>query len=234
MKTLALGIEHKPVEERDEASPTGWVEVKHGRSRGVLLTPEAIDPGRSYPLFTLFHGAGRMEEFFIRTCEEKPEQREALFFIPVSVGPTWDLITDDEAQPDVAFLRYAWDLIYRRYPIDPQRQALIGFSDGASYALSIGLSNPGYFDALLCWAAGFVVVDRNAFDPDAAKPSVYIEYGTHDQLFDFESVALTMKGDHERAGCDVTFSVDEGGRHMPSGHFLDEALDWYFDRWKAD
>ena len=26
----------------------------------------------------------------------------------------------------------------------------------------------------------------------------------------------------------VTFSVDEGGRHMPSGSFHIEALDWYF------
>ncbi len=230
MRTLALSIEHKAVEERGEASPTGYVELEHGAARGVLLTPEAIDPRRQYPLFTLFHGAGRMEDFFIRSCEDQPDRRDALFFIPISVGPTWDLITGDEAQPDVDFLRYAWDLIYRRYPIERERQALIGFSDGASYALSIGLSNPGFFDALLCWAAGFVVVDRNGFDAEAPMPPVYIEYGTHDQLFDFERIALPMKDDLERAGCAVTFSVDEGGRHMPSGSFLDEALDWYFAR----
>jgi predicted esterase len=104
----------------------------------------------------------------------------------------------------------------------------MGYSDGASYALSVGLSNPGLFSALIAWAAGFVVVDPEGFDAAAAKPRVYLEYGSHDELFPFEQVALPMRRRLERAGCDVTFSVDEGGRHWPSGSFQREALDWYF------
>ena len=32
----------------------------------------------------------------------------------------------------------------------------------------------------------------------------------------------------ETAGYAVEFSVDEGGRHWPSGDFQSQALDWYF------
>jgi hypothetical protein len=37
-----------------------------------------------------------------------------------------------------------------------------------------------------------------------------------------------MRADLEREGYDLTFRVDEGGRHWPSGSFQREALDWFF------
>lgn len=227
MDTLALRLTHKAVEPRDEEPPTGFVQIQHGESRAVLLTPGAIDPDRQYPLITVLHGAGRHDEMLVKAYRDEAEQRGALFLIPRSVSPTWDLIARTE-RVDLDFLEYAMDLIYRRYPIAKDRQVLVGYSDGASYALSVGLSNPGLFDALIGWAAGFLVVDRNTVDLEGAKPRIYLEYGTHDPLFSFETVALPMRQNLERGGFDVTFSVDEGGRHMPSGTFHSEALDWYF------
>jgi phospholipase/carboxylesterase len=229
METFVLGLEHKDVEPRDEASPTGFVRLEHAESSAVLLTPEEIDPERRYPLITVLHGAGRQDELLVKACRDAPEVRQAFFLIPRSVAPTWDLIAGN-GQPDFEFLRFAYDLIYRRYPIDAKRQALIGYSDGASYGLSLALSNPGHFDAAMCWAAGFVVVDRSSLGSPESKPRLYLEYGTHDQLFSFEEIAIPMRDNLRKAGYAVEFSVDEGGRHMPSGHFQNEALDWYFDR----
>jgi predicted esterase len=226
--TLALRIDHKEVEDTGEASPTGFVRLEQGPSSAVLLTPEEIDPQRRYPLVTVLHGAGRMDEMLVKASRDAPAKRDALFLIPRSVEPTWDLIVGGEDRPDLDFLEYAYDLIYRRYPVDAERQALIGYSDGASYAISIALANPGLFDAAMCWAAGFAVADRGVFSRDQARPRVYMEHGTHDPLFPFEQIAIPLRDNLERAGCDVTFSVDEGGKHMPSGSFQDEALDWYF------
>ena len=227
MDSLALHVAHKTPEVRDEESPTGFVQLEEGAGRGVLLTPEKIDPARSYPLITVLHGAGRQDEMLVKACRGEPERRQAFFFVPRSVAPTWDLITG-EGRADLEFLHYAYDLIYRRYPVDARSQCLVGYSDGASYALSLGLSNPGFFDALMVWAAGFVVLDPATADATAPKPRLYLEYGTHDELFGFEQIALPMKRNLETAGYDVTFSVDEGGRHWPSGTFQREALDWYF------
>ncbi len=227
METLALRVSHKRPEPVDFEVPTGFVEIQHERSHGVLLTPEEIDPDATYPLVTVLHGAGRMEEAFVKMCRRIPDERQMLVFIPVSVEPTWDLIVRDGTRPDADFLEHAFDLIYRRFPVAEHKQALLGFSDGASYALSLGLSNPALFDALMAWAAGFVAVDGAIVTDDDPKQRVYLEYGTHDELFPFEQVALGMKQSLEQAGHDVTFSVDEGGRHWPSGSFLPEALQWW-------
>jgi predicted esterase len=229
VETLALRIEHKAVEDTGEPSPTGFVRLEHGESSAVLLTPEEIDPARRYPLITVFHGAGRMDEMLVKMARNVPAERDALVLVPRSVEPTWDLIFGGE-RADLDFLEYAYDLIYRRYPIDPERQALLGYSDGASYAVSLALANPLVFDAAMCWAAGFAVADRNVFTTEQPRPRVYMEHGTHDQLFAFEQIAVPLRDNLRKAGCDVTFSVDEGGRHMPSGSFQDEALDWYFGK----
>jgi predicted esterase len=231
--SLRLRVRYQPVEPRDEPSPTGFVRLEQDRSSAILLTPEEIDPGRRYPLITVLHGAGRRDELLAKAFRDEPERRQALFLVPRSVEPTWDLIASAE-RPDLDFLEYAYDLIYRRYPVDPLRQVLLGYSDGASYALSVGLCNAAMFGAVIGWAAGFLVLDP----PTAAqfrvavpepRPRVYLEYGTHDQLFDFQEIAVPMRDNLRKLGFDVTFSVDEGGRHLPSGSFHSEALDWYFE-----
>lgn len=224
--TLALRIVHRDVEPRDEASPTGEVPVEWGEHRGVLLTPRVIDPAKRYPLITVLHGAGRQDAMLVKASRAEPDKRDALFFVPRSIAPTWDLITGG-GRPDLDFFEFAFDLIYRRYPVDPGRQAMVGYSDGASYALSIGLSNPRLFRAVMVWAAGFVAVDDTFVSPDDPKPDLYLEYGTQDELFPFQQVALPMRESLQQAGYAVEFSVDEGGKHWPSGYFQTEALNWF-------
>jgi poly(3-hydroxybutyrate) depolymerase len=227
LDSLRLELRHKTPEETGEPSPTGHVAVERGGSRAVLLTPPEIDPSRLYPLVTVLHGAGRQDELLVRACRGEPEKRDALFLVPRSLHPTWDLVACDE-RPDLDFLEWAYDLIYRRYPVDRGRQALLGYSDGASYALSVGLSNPHVFRAVMGWAAGFVALDPTGIGPEQPKPEVLLEYGTHDELFPFERVAKPMRANLESLGYRVEFRVDEGGRHWPSGSFQSEALDWFF------
>ena len=112
---MQLRVSYKTVEPRDEPSPTGFVRLEHGRSSAVLLTPDEIDPSRLYPLFTVLHGAGRQDEALAKAYRDEPNRREALFLIPRSVEPTWDLIAS-EGRSDLDFFEYAYDLLYRRYP----------------------------------------------------------------------------------------------------------------------
>ena len=78
------------------------------------------------------------------------------------------------------------------------------------------------------WAAGFVAFDFSGQEPDAPRPDLLLEYGTHDPVFPFEQIALPMRRHLEAAGYALEFRVDEGGRHWPSGDFQPEALDWFF------
>ena len=240
MDSLKLRVTPRTPEPAGEL-PTGLVWLEQGAQRAALFTPDEIEPGRSYPLLTVLHGAGRREELLMKAYRDEAERRQALFLIPRSFGMTWDLITAatqgpdanaaagaPSSRPDLDFLEYAYDLIFRRYPVDAERLALVGYSDGASYGLSVGLSNPQLFRAVMAWAAGFVAIENDAAAPGVPRPAVLIEYGTHDELFPFEQVALPMREQLEAFGCQVNFRVDEGGRHWPSGEFQDEALDWFF------
>jgi phospholipase/carboxylesterase len=225
--TLAMRIAHRDPEPGEGPPPTGFVWVERDPARAFLLTPDEIDFERRYPLVVVLHGAGRQDEILAKALRDEPERRQALFLIPRSVLPTWDLIASD-GRPDLDFLEHALDLVWRRYPVDPRRVALLGYSDGASYGLSVGLSNPRVFSAVMGWAAGFKIIDRSAIGPDDEKPRVLLEYGSHDPLFPFEQVAVPMRDDLRARGYDLEFRVDEGGRHWPSGDFQREALDWFF------
>jgi predicted esterase len=162
----------------------------------------------------------------VRAYANEPERRNALFVVLRSFHQTWDLIAGGNGE-DLAFLGWALGSIATRWPVDPARRALLGYSDGASYALSVGLSNPKLFAAIMCWAAGFIAVDTANLTPDDPKPRILLEHGTQDQLFPFERVAMPMRQALERAGFDVTFRVDEGGIHWPSPEFQPAALDWF-------
>ena len=65
-------------------------------------------------------------------------------------GRTWDMLLR-EYGPDVAHLDRALGIVFARYPTDPGRIAIGGFSDGASYALSLGIANGALFSDILAF-----------------------------------------------------------------------------------
>jgi predicted esterase len=227
MDSLELRVEPRHPDHVVQPSADSVVKISNGITWAYLLVPEVIDPERTYPLVTVLHGAGRQEELLLRAYQNESATRDALFLIPRSAQPTWDLIVGGERY-DLDFLEHAYSEIYRRLPVDPSRQALIGYSDGASYALAVGLSNPRLFTAVMGWAAGFVVFDTAAVGPSDPKPRILLEHGTHDTLFPFEAVALRNCEILRRLGYEVELRVDEGGIHWPSREFQGAALDWFF------
>jgi predicted esterase len=225
MNSLALRIpDHATT--IDASAVTGSVTVERGESRGYLLTPSVLEPGASYPLVVVLHGAGRQDEMLARAYASEADRRRAFFFVLRSLRPTWDLIAGGDGE-DLDFLGWALAWIDSRYPTDASRRALVGYSDGASYALAVGLSNPRAFAAVMGWAAGFLAIDAHNLAPDDPRPRVLLEHGTQDQIFPFDQVAVPLRDALGRLGYDVTFRVDEGGIHWPSPEFQTAALDWF-------
>ena len=229
MGQLTVHVEPRRPDAGAAPVPGGLVTISNGTTQGYLLLPETIDPARAYPLLTVLHGAGRQDELLVRAYCDEPAKRGALVLIPRSTAPTWDLLLGED-RPDLDFLEHAYAEIYRRVPVDHARQGLIGYSDGASYALAVGLSNPRLFAAVMGWAAGFVVMDPTDIGAGDPRPRVLLEHGTHDQVFPFEQIALRNREILRRLGYEVEFRVDEGGIHWPSAGFQTAALDWFFAR----
>ncbi|WP_177142922.1 hypothetical protein [Variovorax sp. YR216] len=84
---------------------------------------------------------------------------------------TWDIVIGGHG-PDLERLDAALSLVAEHFRIDPQRLAFAGFSDGGSYALSLGLTNGDVASRVIGMSAGFM----NAFT-QTETPRVFLAHG---------------------------------------------------------
>ena len=77
--------------------------------------------------------------------------------------------------PDIEFIDRALEWVFDRLALDTRRLAITGFSDGASYSLSLGLTNGDLFTRVIAFSPGFMVPARRR-----GKPPVFVSHGTHD------------------------------------------------------
>ena len=99
-----------------------------------------------------------------------------MLLVPDSRGRTWDMILGNYG-PDVAFIDQALAQTFSRYALNPARLAIGGFSDGASYALSLGLSNGDLFTHIIAFSPGFMAPAQQQ-----GRPPVFITHGTQDRV----------------------------------------------------
>src|SRR5262249_35870536 len=122
---------------------------------GFLFVPRTYSPDRAAPLVVLLHGAGHdSTEWSSAPLDDIFGPRGIIVLGPDSRGGTWDLSLGGFG-PDVEFIDSALALVFRRCAIDPSRTCLGGFSDGASYALSLGVTNGDLFPSLMAFSPGF-------------------------------------------------------------------------------
>ena len=143
------------------------------RRDGLLRVPDAGSDD-ALPLIVMLHGAGGHAAGAIRLIEAAAAG--ALILVPESRGPTWDVLLGAYG-PDVAFLDAALREVFGRHRVDPRRVALAGFSDGASYALSLALGNGDLFTHVLAFSPGFAA-------PPAAvgRPRLFVSHGVADAV----------------------------------------------------
>ena len=106
--------------------------------------------------------------------------------------------------------------------VDPRKVAVCGFSDGASYAIGLGISNGDLFRAVMAFSPGFVPsgVQR------AGRPRILISHGRKDQILPFESTSGQMVPLLKQAGYDVTFREFDGPHTVPP-EVAREAMEWF-------
>lgn len=204
-------------------TPTvGLSELGLGADRdGLLYVPESYSPDTARPLFIAMHGAGGAADNWA-SYYARSESRGMIFLAPDSRSlSTWDILLSGFG-PDVLFLDLALRHTFERLRIDPARIALGGFSDGASYALSLGVSNGDLFTHLVAYSPGFF----RPSDPLVGKPPVYVSHGTNDGVIPIivsrTNIVPTLQGD----GYDVTFEEFDGDHAVPAA-ISESALDWF-------
>ena len=121
----------------------------------------------------------------------------------------------------MTFISDAMHHVYDRVNVDQERTGLIGFSDGASYALSLGPSNGDIFRHIVAGSPGFTAPAA----PLIGTPRIFVSHGTEDTILPIRTTKEAIIPTLRSAGYDVTFLEYEGGHSWPPS-IRGQALDW--------
>lgn len=187
---------------------------------GLMYVPATYSPDRAAPLLVALHGAGGSGTSW-RSLPALADRYGLIVFAPDSRRETWDLVLGGFG-PDVQFLDRALRAVFERCRIDPARVALGGFSDGASYALSLGVSNGDLFTHLIAHSPGFFSPEG----PGIGKPRIFVSHGTRDTIIPVSISREATVPELRRRGYDVTYREFDGPHRAPP-EILDAAMDWF-------
>ena len=182
----------------------------------MLVVP--AEPTGRLPLLVFFHGAGGSAEHSLDLVGTAVTDAGSLLLAPTSVASTWDLIAGGLGR-DVAVLDAALARAFASVPVS--RVAVSGFSDGASYALSLGLANGDLFDTVLAFSPGFAAPPTRR-----GRPRVWISHGTGDRVLPVERCGRRVSRELARAGYDVRYEEFDGGHVVPP-HLVDAGFRWW-------
>ena len=187
---------------------------------GLLYVPRELPAAA--PLLVLLHGAtgaargitSRLDVFVLA------DRVKAVVLAPDSRRGTWDVIRGEFGR-DVAFLETALRHTFARVAIDPRRLAIGGFSDGATYGLSLGLINGDLFTHVLAFSPGFLVAPART-----GRPSIFVSHGTEDQILPIDRTSRRLVPALKQAGYDVRYQEFNGPHTVPPS-IAREAFEWW-------
>jgi predicted esterase len=191
-------------------SESGMHALAFGDKRDATIQ---VPPGAGdapLPLLVLLHGAGGSAAGILRRLGKAADEAGVAVLAPDSRGTTWDAIEGNYGR-DVVFLNRALERVFDTVAVDPRRIAIGGFSDGASYAVSLGLINGDLFAKIAAFSPGFIVPRQ-----PHGRPRVFISHGTEDQILPYDQCGRRIASDLERLQYDVTFRDFRGGHEIPA------------------
>src|SRR5918999_2576958 len=158
------------------SAPVGLQPLILGAARdSYLYVPTTYRADRPAPLVLLLHGAGGHARQGLDLLRSLADAAGLLLLAPASREHTWDLLVGRRYGPDLALIDRALELTFSRYAIAPERVAVGSFSDGASYALSLGITNGDLFTHVIAGSPGFMAPTGRV-----GSPRIFISHGTHD------------------------------------------------------
>ena len=197
---------------RTDVKTTGSGQIMLGLEQdrdAILQLPKAAAQS-SLPLLVMLHGAGQSAEDMFWYLGSTYEEAGVAILAPNSRDTTWDAIHDGFG-PDVEHLNRALERVFETTAVDPARLSLGGFSDGASYAISLGLINGDLFNRIIAFSPGSVIDGT-----PSGKPHFFISHGTHDHILPIDTCGRYIAARLEFLGYEVTFREFDGDHEIPA------------------
>jgi phospholipase/carboxylesterase len=189
---------------------------------GLRFVPSTYSPDRPHPLMVMLHGAGGDAAGGLAPLQDRADEAGMILLAPDSRGRTWDALLGGYG-PDVAFIDQALGQTFGRYAVDPGNIAVEGFSDGASYALGLGLTNGDLFQRVIAFSPGFV-----PSGPRHGRPRIFISHGQADDVLPIDRCSRRIVPRLRNMDYDVRYHEFPAGHAIPPD-IVDEALAWWRD-----
>lgn len=186
----------------------------------LLYVPATLAADTPAPLVMMLHGAGGNGNNGIRMMRPVADEHGIVLLAPGSRGRTWDMLLGAFG-PDLAFLDRALAVTFEQVAVDAERLAIGGFSDGASYALSLGIANGELFTHVLAFSPGFM-----APPGQRGAPRIYVSHGTEDTVLPIEHCSRAVVPRLQAAGYDVLYREFPGPHTVPAD-VAHEAAAWF-------
>ena len=197
---------------------SGPLGLGSGDRDGVIQMP-ATQRAAAAPLLLWLHGAGQSGAGSLCRIGPAADAAGVVVVAPDSRGTSWDAIRGDFGD-DVAFLDRVLTLVFARVAVDPARLTIGGFSDGATYALSVGLANGDLFPRVISCSPGFIVQA-----PQQGRPLVFISHGRSDQVLPIDRCSRVIVPRLQSMRYDVTYREFDGVHELPPA-VATEAMTW--------
>lgn len=193
----------------------------------LAFIPASLDRTKPAPMMLLLHGAGGKGDRLLRRFMPLAEARGVILLAPDSALKTWDAIRGMQygSTPafgaDVGRVEQSLSLMFAEANVDPRRLAIAGFSDGASYALSLGLPNAGLFSHIIAMSPGGVAPFAGRADAH-----VFVSHGRKDSVLAHDNTAKGIVPGLKGLGLPVEFVSFDGDHELREAE-MRAAFDWF-------
>lgn len=170
-------------------------------------------------LVVVLHGARGAPGDAIGLFEPLADDARLMLLAPRSHGYTWDVGIGGFG-PDVAAISRLLEEIFVRYRVDPKHVAVAGFSDGGSYALSLGLTNGDLFKAVVAFSPVFA-----APSTPHGSPRIFVTHGTEDSIVRIGQTSRRIVPRLRSRGYSVRYKEFHGEHAVPP-RLAREAVEW--------
>lgn len=210
------------IEAPTKAATKGITEITFsGDKHGLLYVPESYSSDVKMPLFIALHGASGSSSFW-KSYYDRAEERGFILLALDSKKYTWDAIIKGYAE-DLERIDKSLKYVFKRCFIHEENVALAGYSDGATYTLSLGPSNGDLFTHLIAFSPGYFIHS----EPLVGKPIIYVSHGDSDPVLSVETTRDQIVPYFSNDGYDVTYYEFRGGHTVPA-FVSEQSLDWFF------
>jgi phospholipase/carboxylesterase len=194
----------------NKAPDSGLRPLSITKDRDALLYIPKNTGAQPQALVVSLHGAGGSAQHGLDLLQAQADAKGFLLLAPASRLQTWDIIADNLG-PDVDLINAALERVFQNHTVDPARLAIGGFSDGASYALTLGLPNGDLFTHILAFSPGFT-----AHPSATGSPSIFISHGKRDNVLPIDPCSRRIVPRLRAAGYRVDYREFDGPHMVPA------------------